>query len=94
MSGFVRNDWKSYLNGGTSHYNFSYKSEAPHMPIEETPAPMPVPIPPVTNTLQSRKNNKNKIEFPVTKQMTGGKRKSRRGRSHKKNRLARLTRRR
>lgn len=81
MSGFVRNDWGKYLNGGTSHYNFSYKSEAPPVPIEATHAPVPVPpMPaPAPNASQARKNNKNsKIPFPVQKEMKGGRRKSRR----------------
>ena len=75
MSGFVRNDWGRYLNGGSSYYNFEYRSKAP------TPAPTPTPsLVPVPITPQSRKNNK--VVIPVQK---GGKRKSlRRRRSHKR----------
>lgn len=93
MSGFIKNDWKSYLNGSTSQYNFSYKSEVPSVPIESIPAPMSTPVVPVTpivtqNTIESKKNNKNnKVVIPAQK---GGKRKSRRvSHSHKKYRYSR-----
>ena len=82
MSGFVRNDWNRFLNGGTSHYNFSYRSEVV-TPVEPTPVPTPVPVPgPVAK-------KSNKVVIPIQK---GGKRKSKRARrSHKKYKLARLT---
>ena len=74
MSGFVRNDWGRYLNGGTSHCNFEYHSQA--LP-ELTPAPAPMPITP-QNISHSRKNNKDgKMVIPTQK---GGKRKSLRSR--------------
>ena len=69
MSGFVRNDWGQYLNGGSSHYNFEYRSRAPPPSQELTPAPAPMP-----NTLHPKKNNKDgKMVIPTHK---GGKRKS------------------
>ena len=84
MSGFVRNDWGQYLNGGSSHYNFEYRSQAPS---ELTPTPTPVPTPapmPITpqNTSHPTKNNKDgKMVIPAHK---GGKRKSLHSRrSHK-----------
>jgi hypothetical protein len=82
MSGFVRNDWDRFLSGGTSHYNFSYRSEV----VNPTPTPTPVPVPtPVTPIAKKG----NKVVIPTQK---GGKRKSKRvRRSHKKYRLARLT---
>ena len=96
MSGFVRNDWGRYLNGGTSQYNFSYKSEAPPAPLEPSPAPVPAPMPtpapmpaPTPNASPSKKNNKNKIVFPVQKEMKGGRRKSRRSKTKKHRRTHR-----
>ena len=87
MSGFVRNDWDKYLNGGSSHYNFEYRSQAQQelMPAPTpTPAPAPAPAPmPPPITPQTRKNNKDgKVVIPTQK---GGKRKSLRSRrSHKR----------
>jgi len=71
MSGFVRNDWGRYLNGGSSHYNFEYRSKALSEP---TPAPPTLaPIIPIKS---------NKVVIPAQK---GGKRKSLRSRrSHKR----------
>jgi hypothetical protein len=87
MPGFQNSEWNRYLNGGTSHYNFSYKSEVEPSPM---PAPTPMPAPaPMPNATSNKKSNK--VVIPTQK---GGKRKSRRVRSHKKYRLARLTRRR
>ncbi len=42
MSGFMKNSWSKFLNGGES-YNFKYNSETP---VELEPAPMPMPPPP------------------------------------------------
>jgi len=88
MPGFIRNDWDRYLSGGTSQYNFAYKSELPIAAIEPVPAPAPAPAPALalapnasTNT---RKSNKNRVVIPTQK---GGKRKSRR--HTKKNRYTR-----
>jgi len=89
MSGFVRNDWGKYLNGGSSHYNFEYRSQAL---LEPTPTPTPTTTPTTTpapipiallNTLYPKKNNKDgKMVIPTHK---GGKRKSLRNRrSHKR----------
>jgi hypothetical protein len=88
MSGPIRNEWNRFLNGGTSHYNFSYRSEIV-TPIEPGPSPMPVPAAtPILNATSNKKSNK--VVIPTQK---GGKRKSRRRRSHsqKKYRLTRLT---
>ena len=78
MSGFVRNDWGQYLNGGSSHYNFEYRSPQPaHLSnLIPTPtlAPPPMPITSPQNTSHSRKNIKDgKMLIPTHK---GGKRKS------------------
>jgi hypothetical protein len=78
MSG---SDWKHYLNGGTSQYNFSYKNNtvAP-MPapttttalaptLVPTPAPMqPQPVTGINNKIPPKSNKKNQ---------TGGRRKRR-----------------
>jgi hypothetical protein len=88
MPGFERNDWNRFLNGGTSHYNFAYRSEIV-TPIEPTPTPAPAPtsVPvPIINAPVAKKSNK--VVIPTQK---GGKRKSKRGRSQKKYRLARRT---
>ena len=84
MSGFVRNDWGQYLNGGSSHYNFEYRSPQPaHLSnLIPTPtlalAPPPMPITSPQNTSHSRKNIKDgKMLIPTHK---GGKRKSLRSR--------------
>lgn len=84
MSGSQKNSWNSYLNGGTSQYNFSYKDNL----IPEMPS---VPnVPPHVITTESVKQNKinnvkiiNKtINKTINKKINGGKRKSRR---HTKN---------
>ncbi len=68
MSGFKENHWNRFLNGGTSNYNFSYRSEInPAIPIEQ---PQPIVPPP---TLP--KKSTGKVVIPSIK---GGKRKSRR----------------
>jgi len=79
MSGFKENHWNRFLNGGTSNYNFSYRSEPPPNVIPLQPQPQPQPI------LPSKKINE-KVVIPTIK---GGKRKSRRAmkksrRTHKK----------
>ena len=81
MSGFVRNDWGKYLNGGSSHYNFEYRSPQPahlsNLIPTPTPAPPPMLITP-QNTSHSRNNIKDgKMLIPTHK---GGKRKSLRSR--------------
>ena len=88
MPGSIGNDWKSYLNGGTS-FNLSYRSELPP-PLEPVPTPPTAPAPPtaltapVTTVATTTKSNTktstiskktDKIPFPVLK---GGKRKSKR----------------
>lgn len=81
MSGFVKNDWNRFLNGGTSQYNFSYRSEAPPAPLEPTPGPAPAPPIPVPvapapiNNIKShiRSKKMNKVVIPTQK---GGKRKT------------------
>jgi hypothetical protein len=88
MPGSQRNGWSSYLNGGTSHYNFSYKDETPPEPLPATPnIPAPQPVaPPVPNKPISMPNTPPPPSTPPAankKKQTGGKRKSRR-RSHKK----------
>jgi hypothetical protein len=63
MSG---SEWSKYLNGVTSQYNFSYKSNIPIAPPASiTPAPSPSPIStPVPNpepNITNKKNNNTKI---------------------------------
>lgn len=85
MPGFEKNDWSRYLNGGTSQYNFAYKSEAPPTIVEANPHPVPMATEAEAEaeagaSVQSRKNNKNnKVTIPTQK---GGKRKSKHRRSH------------
>lgn len=87
MPGSQKNGWSSYLNGGTSHYNFSYKDETPPEPMPSAPTPQPVVAPP------SIPNTPPPASMPLAankKKQSGGKRKSRRHRhSHKKYRLSR-----
>lgn len=73
MSGFVRNDWGQYLNGGSSHYNFEYRSRNTDVPLP-SPELAPMPI-----TSESRKTNK--VVIPAQK---GGKKKSLRSRHNHK----------
>lgn len=75
MSGFMRNDWSRYLNGGTAQYNFLYRSELPVSPATASLTASLTASPAiVTNLHNSTKNNKNnKVLIPVQK---GGKRKS------------------
>ena len=87
MSGFVRNDWGKYLNGGSSHYNFEYRSPQPahlsNLIPTPTPAPPPMLITP-QNTSHSRNNIKDgKMLIPTHK---GGKRKSLRSRHSRRSR--------
>jgi hypothetical protein len=66
MPGSQKNEWSSYLNGGTSHYNFSYRNEStlpepipPNTPIPQPIAPPNLPnISPTPNT--SHISNKKK----------------------------------
>ena len=85
MSGFVRNDWGRYLNGGSSHYNFEYRSPQPDpLPnlIPTSVSPSVSPPTSMPNTSHTRKNNKDgKMVIPTHK---GGNRKSLHSRrSHK-----------
>jgi hypothetical protein len=93
MPGSQRNSWSSYLNGGTSHYNFSYRDETPSEPLPDpmpspqpilAPSPKPIPAPPMPNTPPQP----NTMPTQNKKKQTGGKRKSRRH-SHKKYRYSR-----
>lgn len=34
-------DWKSFLNGESSGYNFQYRSEQPQLPDQQPPLPPP-----------------------------------------------------
>ena len=85
MSGPIHNEWNRFLNGGTSHYNFYYRSKIvdPVTPLSSL-SPAPIINAPIT-----KKGNRDVI--PAQK---GGKRKtmnrvkkrSHKRRSHKKNR--------
>ena len=83
MSGFVRNDWGRYLNGGSSHYNFEYRSPQPAHLLNLTPTSVSPPASaPMPITSHSRKNNKEgRVVIPTQK---GGKRKSLRSRRSNK----------
>jgi hypothetical protein len=96
MPGSQRNGWSSYLNGGTSHFNFSYKDETPPEPLPAPlPAPAPAPAAPAPNKPIMPPSLPNTPPQPSTppaankKKQTGGKRKSRRNHSNKKYRHSR-----
>jgi hypothetical protein len=90
MPGSQRNSWTSYLNGGTSHYNFSYKDEVPPEALSPSPAATPnqspsppnQPQPTAPNTPAPQPNLPNTPPPPEVmrnkKKYIGGKRKSRR----------------
>jgi hypothetical protein len=62
-------DWKSYLSGGTSQYNFSYRNNTvtPPEPLATATTPMtPMTPSPVLKQIPVTKSKKNQ---------TGGKRK-------------------
>ena len=63
MSGLVRNDWGSFLNGDHS-YNFKYKSEAP------IPSPVPISEHPKKNKkaiMPSQMGGKRKSKYNTKK---------------------------
>jgi len=81
--------WGQYLNGKSSHYNFSYKDETSAEEVAPTaanvPVAVPVPIPTNPNTMPAesmnkKRNNKNKPAIPAIK---GGKRRTLRRRKTK-----------
>jgi hypothetical protein len=79
MPGSQRNSWNSYLNGGTSHYNFSYKDNALSPSIQESlPPNKPIPIPQIPNTPSQLTTQ----SISNKKKQSGGKRKTKR--RHKK----------
>ena len=94
----MKNDWNRFFNGGTSQYNFSYRSEASPVP-ETAPSSLPsVPVASVSvplskvpnnqvlpnNSISKTKNHKeNKVVIPTIK---GGKRRTRRGKSSRNSR--------
>jgi hypothetical protein len=82
MSGSQRNSWSSYLNGGTSQYNFSYKdnssSDTPMMAMPSTP----LQVSNTENVKNKKVNSGTTVNKIVNKKINGGKRKSRR---HTKN---------
>jgi hypothetical protein len=78
MSGSQRNEWNSYLNGGTSQYNFSYNNKIHSQEIN----PTPVSGIQQTTQLQHSNNINNRpppIYEPISKNKSrvksGGKRK-------------------
>jgi hypothetical protein len=66
MSGFDKNSWDRYLNGGTSSYNFKYKGDEPPPMINPV-----IPVIPVPNIKQVETHN---IKVPKRSNQTGGKR--------------------
>ena len=75
MPGSQKNEWSSYLNGGTSHYNFSYRYEPPPEP---TPSPLPPQLSPSKLTQTPTLPPSSMTPVVNTKKQTGGKRKTRR----------------
>lgn len=87
MPGSQKNGWMSYLNGGTSQYNFSYNDGTPS---ELEPQPQPIPSSPPTPEKKKNVNTSPQpISEPINKKQSGGKRKSRRRHSQKKYRHSR-----
>ena len=71
MSGLASNTWKSFLQGTSSLFNFSYDAETqPHAQENVLmPATPPSPLP---QTLSSGKNVKNKTNIPLMPPMIRG----------------------
>jgi hypothetical protein len=69
-------DWKHYLNGGTSHYNFKYNSSlTPSMPVVASQVAPPLTPTPVASATPSPLQQPS--QPPKKKNQTGGKRKRR-----------------
>jgi hypothetical protein len=69
MSGNNKEEWDKFLNGGSSHYNFSYRQQHAlnQMPIVSSPMPSS-PSTPVNASKSRAKNNKTqKIMLPALK---------------------------
>jgi hypothetical protein len=73
MSGSQKNSWSSYLNGGTSQYNFSYKDDI------SLPNPSNISLPNTPPSPFANENTKN-----IKNKKIGGKRKSIRSKRHTK----------
>lgn len=70
MSGNNKEEWNKFLNGGSPHYNFSYRQhrELNQMPIVSSPIPPPPPSAPLNAPKSRAKNNKTqKIMLPALK---------------------------
>lgn len=74
MSGNNKDAWDKFLNGGSSHYNFSYRQERDNSMTNNTASPVPMVMPtPITNTNTRSKNNRSqKIMLPALKGAIGG----------------------
>ena len=88
MSGSQKNEWNSYLNGGTPQYNFSYKDKSLNTSLEPVTEQNPQIVEPQSKTKASPFNSNPYIK---NKKQTAGKRTSRHShrRSHKKYRQSR-----
>lgn len=88
MSGSQRNEWNSYLNGGTAQYNFSYKDKSLNTSLEPVPEQNPQMVEPQSKTKTSPFNSNPYIK---NKKQTAGKRTSRKShrRHTKKNKHSR-----
>jgi hypothetical protein len=77
MPGSQRNEWNSYLNGGTPHYNFSYRDE---IPLPEPTVPLQPVSPPIPSKPIQVPTLPPSSMTPVVnkKKQKGGKRKTRR----------------
>lgn len=76
MSGSQKNSWTSYLNGGTSQYNFSYKDNISLTNPSNISLPNTSPSPFTNENTKNIPNKKNK--------KIGGKRKSTHSKRHTK----------
>jgi hypothetical protein len=75
MSGNNKEEWDKFINGGSSHYNFSYRQhrELNQMPIFSSPIPLPPPSTSLNVPKSRAKNNKTqKIELPALKDAVSG----------------------
>jgi hypothetical protein len=75
MSGNNQMDWDKFLNGGSTHYNFSYRRENSNMgpmlpasaPVPMSPAAVPVPEHNKNKSRGGTKKASQKIVLPVYK---------------------------
>lgn len=70
MSGFVKNEWESYLNGKSSQYNFTYRNKQeveeaiPSTAVASSVMPSTMPSPSIPNKMAiNDTKNINKVNI-------------------------------